>query len=99
MSGIFTFIDIERVKKSACYVILGSKYTTHQKALDRREKLCKTFAIKASQSEQNLKWFYLNPLENKGRRKRTKYKEIRCRTKRFENSPIPYMTKLLNKMN
>ena len=47
-------IDIERVQKSACHVILGSEYESYSKALEtlcletletRRIKLCLNFAI------------------------------------------------------
>ena len=47
--------DLDRVQKSSCRIILKSRYTTHEKALQvldleelrvRREKLCKSFATK-----------------------------------------------------
>ena len=61
--------------------------------------LCKTFALKAVTSEKYSKWFSLNNKRNGKRRVQTKYREIRCRTKRFEMSPIPYMTRLLNEID
>ena len=48
--------DLNRVQKSSCRIILKSRYTTYEKAPDmldledlsiRRDKLCKSFAIKA----------------------------------------------------
>ena len=101
-------IYIERVQKSACHIILGNNYNTYLEALDaigledlhtRREMLCKTFALKAVTSEKYSKWFSLNNKRNGKRRVQTKYSEIRCRTKRFEMSPIPYMTRLLNEID
>ena len=100
-------IDIERVQKSACHVILGNNYNTYLEALDalgledlhsRREQLCTTFALKAVTSEKYCNWFKLNNKRNGKRRIQNKYTEIKCRTKRFENSAIPYLTRLLNKI-
>merc|ERR1712055_819793 len=53
-------IDLERVQKAAIRLILGERYETYEDGLlranleslkERREKLCKTFAIKCVKSE------------------------------------------------
>ena len=98
-------IDIERVQKSACHIILGDKYETYERALSalgldnlhaRRVNLCKAFALKNVHSEKYTSWFKINHQKVGARRIKKKYKEINCRTKRFKNSPIPYLTRVLN---
>ena len=53
-------LDLERVQKAAIRLILGEKYETYEDGLlranleslkERREKLCKTFAMKCVNSE------------------------------------------------
>ena len=53
-------LNLERVQKAAIRLILGERYETYEDGLlraniesmkERREKLCKTFAIKCVKSE------------------------------------------------
>ena len=98
-------IDIERVQKSAFHIILGDQYKTYQEAQHslgleelniRRIRLCEMFVMKNVHTEKYSAWFKINPQKVGARRKKKKYKEIVCRTKRFEMSPIPFLTRLLN---
>ena len=73
---------------------------------ERRVKLCQKFARKALRNPKYANWFcpvYRVPGQNmRTRRCQTKstfnLKPVHTRTYRFEKSPIPYMTKLLNEL-
>ena len=100
--------DIERVQKSFLYIALGNAYHSYSDALekmemetlaDRRTNLCRTFALKASKHPKHRNWFKLNEINGVDTRStKTKYKTPITRLSRFQNSPIPYLTSLLNKM-
>ena len=93
---------LERIQKRALRLIFpGTSYNTSldlARIVDletRRKTLCINFATKASRSEVGSDWFTENnPTRNL--RKNKRYREPRCRTNRYQNSPIPFMTKLLN---
>ena len=96
--------DLEIVQKSACAIILGKEYVGYQTALEnlglekleaRRVSLSTKFAKKAFKSKKYSNWFVpdSNPLNT--RRKVQHVKEAQCRTRRFQNSALPYLTKLL----
>ena len=98
--------NIERVQKAALHIILGQEYQGYSGALqkcnleklaDRRVKLCKTFATKTAKNPK-FNWFKKNKSETNTRIKRPVYKPVYCKTKRFENSPISYLTRLLNEV-
>ena len=100
-------LQIERVQKSALRIILGAQYTSYTSALkilkidtlnNRRIKLCKKFAVKTSKNEKFNKWFKVNDISSLTRLKKNPYCPVYSRTKRFENSPISYITNLLNSM-
>ena len=95
--------QIERVKKTTLYVILGNSYINYEDAcslsgLDtlkqRRESLCYGFAKKNLKSNDIL--FTKDNITLNLRRDKQKVKEYFCNTKRFEKSPLPYLAKLLN---
>ena len=98
--------QIERVQKAAFYIILGEKYTSYSNAVavldcdllsDRRLKLCLTFARKCFKHPKYQNWFCPNPPETtKTRAKKTVLKMVNTRTDRYEDSPIPYLTKILD---
>ena len=106
--------EIERVQRCAFYVILGDAYNGYEQALDllecdnlddRREKLCKLFAKKAWKNPKYQNWFTLNdePLptintRSEATRVRNVLKPIVTRTDRYMNSPLPYLTEVLNKL-
>ena len=106
--------EIERVQRCAFYVILGDAYNGYEQALDllecdnlddRREKLCQNFAKKAWKNPKYQNWFTLNdePLptintRSEATRVRNVLKPIVTRTDRYMNSPLPYLTEVLNKL-
>ena len=75
-----------------------------EKLSERRSKLCLNFAKRLEKHPKYLNWF--NPAEeivppNISTRSdktmlRTKYTPVPFRTDRFSNSPIPYLTEVLN---
>ena len=75
----------------------------------RRESICLNFAKKALKHPKHQHWFSENHIEpnlpppSKTRAgklkvpvKQPKFKPVKARTRRYRDSPIPYMTKLLN---
>ena len=100
--------EIERVQKTFLHILLGRDYTDYQSALkiakldtleDRRLQLCKSFAIKCSKHPKFSNWFQKTESQSiVTRSKKRKYKEPLCKTARFQKSPIPYLTNLLNNM-
>ena len=94
--------ELERVQKSAFAIIYGRQpYESVLKrnninTLDqRREDLCHKFAIKSSRHPQYSKWF--NPKsKNINTRCKKPFYDVPFKTNRWKNSPIPYMTNLLN---
>ena len=101
-------MKIERVQKSAFHIILGRSYSSYETALaifdcenleDRRIKLCENFALKCLKSEKYSSWFCFqsNKVGIQTRnQKNLKLKKVQTRTLRYENSPLPYLTNLLN---
>ena len=98
--------NIERVQRAALQVIFGSKFNSYSSACElaglstleeRRNKLCRKFALKAAKHPNHSKWFKINEHVGNTRQKQPPYCPVISRTTRFENSPISYITKLLNK--
>ena len=98
---------IERIQKSALYIILGNSYQSYTSALKllqletlfrRRQKLCTKFARKSYKNPKFNKWFKLNDRVTITRHQGRRFCQVYCRTKRFERSPISYITELLNRM-
>ena len=98
--------DIERVQKSALHIILGTQYNSYSSALntvhldslaDRREAICLKFSKKATKHEKHSNWFKLNTRNRVTRQPMTKFCPVIARTRRFQDSPISYLTQLLNK--
>ena len=97
---------IERVQKTALHIILGIDYTNYQLALktlnmkslsERRLELCSKFAVKSLRSQKYNTWFKKSEAKSYNTRcEKPIFKEVVTRTKRFYNSPIPYLTRLLN---
>ena len=97
--------NIERVQKSACSIILGSRYTSYEEALtelnmktlaERRKVLSMKFAKKANKHPIHRTWFAENNNIYDTRIKKAKYKPVCTRTDKFMKSAIPYLTSLLN---
>ena len=98
-------MNIERVQRAALQVILGDGYTTYSSACElvglttlesRRIKLCKKFAHKASLNPKHKQWFKINRKQCYTRSTQPPYCPVIARTKRFYQSPISYLTRLLN---
>ena len=99
-------VELERVQKTFHHIVLGSSYRSYEAALaltgletleSRRKKLCTKFAKKASQHPKHKHWFVPTESELPNTRSlKVKFKKPVCRLKRFEKSPIPYLTNLLN---
>ena len=95
---------IERVQKTALYLILDRHYVNYEVACTvtgleplelRREQLCLNWARKNLKSSDPL---FIRPKQKRDpRRKADLVKEYFCRTQRYENSSLPYLAKLLNK--
>ena len=100
-------LEIERIQKSACHIMLGKQYQSYSKALkvlgldtlfDRRKKLCKKFARKSVKNEKFNKWFKVNNKVSITRQRLDKFCNVYSRTVRFDKSPISYLTRILNSM-
>ena len=96
-------IDIERIQKISFKLILGDNYENYQQAckilstqtLEQRQiKLCLKFALKNAKSDNSLIIKFTS--KNNTRQKPNLVSEYLCRTKRFQRSSLPYLTKLLN---
>ena len=94
--------DIERVQKNAYRIIYGKNYITYQDTLDeagestlneRRDFLSLKFAKKCLKTNFFSNWFQ----RGMATRNNKYFSEPQARTKRYNNSPIPYMIRLLNK--
>ena len=98
--------DLERVQKAAVRVIMGKDYTNYENSLNvlgldtlekRRKLLCLKFSKKCLISEKVKDLFKLNKTKHQMKKRKTnKYEMIRAKTKRYKQSSLPYMTKLLN---
>ena len=107
--------QIERVQRTAFHIILGDEYGDYENALkelecdrltDIRYKLCQNFVKKAVKHPQFKSWFVENsdPTPNFETRHiktaiKTKYQPVRTRTDRYQNSPLPYLTNILNTLS
>ena len=98
-------LKIERVQKSAACIILGQDYRSYRKTVkqlgmetlfEKRNKLCKTFAKKAQKHQKFTKWFKPNTKRSCTRNIPTRFCEVVARTERFKQSPISYLTNILN---
>ena len=98
--------DLERVQKAAVRVIMGKDYTNYENSLKvlgldtlekRRKFLCLKFSKKCLISEKVKDLFKLNRTKHQMKKRKTlKYEMIKAKTKRYKQSSLPYMTKLLN---
>ena len=102
--------QLERVQKTACGIILGGKISSYKSALkilnmetleSRREQISLKFAKRALKSEKFGQWFAFNEsdeptIKTRAYRQKPKLKPVTFRRQRYKNSPIPYLTDLLN---
>lgn len=98
--------QLERVQRTALHVILGENFESYYQSLEtlqvdplhnRRMKICQKFALKKAEHHQFRNWFQLNPTKtNNTRSIKNKFVTPYARTKKYENSAIPFLTELLN---
>ena len=99
--------EIERVQKSFAHIALGSQYVDYRQALEalgletlkeRRIKLCRRFALKSSKHPLHSKWFVKESSSKTFNTRSIKKKYIVpfARLERFKQSPLLYLTQLLN---
>ena len=97
-------VEIERVQKSFLNIVFGVDYQNYENALEkakiecleaRRLKLCTKFAKKSLNHPKHSAWFKVNKGAPNTRSKPS-IKLPLHRLARFRDSPIPYLTRLLN---
>ena len=95
--------QIENIQKTAFKIILGPSYINYDVACTilgveplelRRIQLCVKFSKKDIKRQNTLFTKIQKPCQT---RSSALVKEYHCRTRRFEKSSIPYLSKLLNK--
>ena len=98
--------SIERLQKTVLHIVLGDQYKSYNSALkitglsrlsERRKKLCIKFAKKGQKNPKFSNWFKLNPKINR-RVKQPRFCPVVSKKQRFQNSPISYLTSLLNSL-
>ena len=98
-------IDIERTQKIALKVILNDEYSTYDQACavlntlsleSRRKDLSLNFALKCLKSEAHNHFFKQRTSTYYQLRKIKAFEEPFCHSERYNTSPIPYFTRLLN---
>ena len=90
---------------AALHIMLGDSYVGYRNALDdvgleslheRRDTLCLKFAKKTVKHSKHSKWFVPNARLATTRQEQDKFCPVYAKHKRFDDSPISYLTKLLN---
>ena len=97
--------QLETIQKRACKIMLGTSYSTYAEALvmcnigtllERRKKLCIDFAHSLEKNPLVFNWLPQKPNHDHALRSKKKYEMFKCKTKRFQDSSIPYLIRLLN---
>ena len=97
--------DIERVQKIVLKVILDTRYLNYEQACQllkteslqsRRKSLALRFALKAVKSDQHKHLFKQRKSTYYKLRNLKSFEVPFCHTERYKNSPVPYLTELLN---
>ena len=96
---------IEKVQKCACKIILQGEYQSYKKALktlnlqtlaQRRTLICTKFALNCEKKEKFSNWFIPKSKNINTRLKQSKFTSVNTKTTRLRNSPISFLTDLLN---
>ena len=100
--------NIERVQKNSIRIILKHEYISYEQAMEklsletleqRRENLCLKFAKKCLKNSHASDMFELKDDKHMMElRKNEKYKVNHANTERYKQSAVPYMQRLLNKV-
>ena len=97
---VFSVNQLERLQKSAFAIILGKSYSSYRSALaelkmetlkNRRSKISLAFAKKARNNDKFKNWFKISDQPDE-----PTFAPVPFKTKRYKNSPLPYLTDLLN---
>ena len=97
--------DIERIQKSASYIILGKCDVSYGEAMrslgleslkSRRDKLCIKFGRKAEKHHKFQNWFKPTVVSKNTRLEKPKYCSVLAKHSRFDKSPLSSLTKRLN---
>ena len=99
--------QIERIQKICLSIILCDGPTnipyfeactllSLEPLIYRRHDLCITFIQRASLDPQHSDMFCRNSNNSNTRNKQPDYREYKCRTSRLYNSPLCYLTRVLN---
>ena len=102
--------DFDRVAKVALRIIYGDTYDGFENTLlrsqtvkptARLEKMTKQFATKCYKNSKFTQWFSPLPastVNTRSSKHTQKLTEVPYRTERYQNSPIPHMTNILNNL-
>ena len=95
--------------KSAFSIMLGDDYRSYEGALDKLERiqlsdmrydLCLNFAKKANKRNKFTSWFSPQPdlpaCDTRSEKPDNSFKPVKTRTDRYQRSPLPYLTEILN---
>ena len=97
--------SIERIQRTAVAINRGEHHTNYSEATSilkletleiRRKNLCLKFALKMYKSQKYSTWFKNFESEVNTRSSKLPLREVKCMTKQYLKSPLPYMTNLLN---
>ena len=105
-------VQLERVQKCALHIIMGEHYQNYEQSRNelnvetlaiRRSNLCLKFARKAEKHKKYSKWFHPRKIfkpnfstRSKKNQAKLKYTPVPFRKMRYNRSPIPFLTQLLN---
>ena len=98
--------NLEKIQRRVCKIILGQNYTTYTNACqvcnlptleERRLALCEKFAISFSNHPICQTWLPQKKHTTISLRRMQTYRQFQARTKRFQNSPLPFLVEILNK--
>ena len=100
---------LERCMKTGLHIILQDEYISYEHALkqtnmktlqSRRMILITKFGKKALKNNRFKDWFVeeipQDEVVTRNKKPMKLYKEVKCRTSRYERSSLPFMTKLLS---
>ena len=96
---------LERLQKRALRIIFRGQYTDYEDILsrsklssleDRRRELCLQFFKNTLSCTSQFSNFFQKRESNRSLRKSTKIPEFKCKTKRMQCSPLPYLVHLYN---
>ena len=98
--------NMERIQKIVLRIVLGAQYLGYDDAClklnleslkARRENLCLKFALKCLTNTNHSNLFVKNLGTSHATRNKLTFLEPICHSSRYQNSPVPYLTTLLNK--